>query len=301
MSGSRLGIVLLNWNQRRETIDCVRSLAAALPQGARVWIVDNGSGRAETTALRKELPESHLIASPTNLGFAGGSNLGIEAAMRADRDPILLFNNDARIDRQNLDRLLGSIADRPDPVILGPLLYDASEPTTLLAAGGRDIGLHVQTHLERLPTTDLERVDYVPGTCALLRAALVEAVGLLEESYFFSGEMADYCHRARDRGFEVLVDRRARALHHPGAAGSLRDTLYAYYSLRNRFLYVRRHHSGQKFRLMAIWALTGLRMWRAAGRAGQVERARAMRMACVDGLLGRFGPQNDRILKGRRP
>ena len=295
----RLGVVLINWNQPQQTIDCVRSLTPILPTGSRVWIVDNSSRREDLEELDHALPMLPILGDEKNHGFAGGCNLGLRAALTEDCDPILLLNSDARIDRDNLLRLLKSSAECPKGTILGPLIYDARQPHRLLAAGGRDIGLHLSTHNDREPTTDLQPVDYVPGTCVLLPAAVLTAVGLLEERYFFAGEMADLCQRTRLAGYPVLVDRKVRVDHDPDAAGRLRDTLYAYYSLRNRFLYVRRHHSARRIELTATWLVHGLRMWRSARAAEDRERSRALRLACWHGILGRFGDQNHRILRNR--
>ena len=131
------------------------------------------------------------------------------------------------------------------------------------------------------------------GTVLLARSRIFKEVGLLDEDYFFSGEIADFCKRVRDAGYRVCVDLEEQARHCPDRASEpLRKTLYVYYSLRNRFLYARKHHSRMKAVYFAFW--TGLGTL-AIGRAlirGQTATARAIWLALVDGLGNRYGNQN---------
>ena len=101
----------------------------------------------------------------------------------------------------------------------------------------------VITHLRlREPPTTLLDVDDVPGTVALVRRQVFERVGLLDEAYFFGGEMADLCHRARLCGFRSVTDPGARAQHDLDRSSETRQTLHRYYIVRNRFLFVRKHY-----------------------------------------------------------
>jgi GT2 family glycosyltransferase len=139
-------------------------------------------------------------------------------------------------------------------------------------------------------------VDYVPGTVALVRRQVFEAVGLLDEDYFFGGEMADLCHRARRHGLRSVTDPRARAVHDLDRSSRERRTLHLYYIVRNRFLFVRKHYPRRRAWLVPVWVgwatLTALV---ALGR-GDSRRARAAALGVLDGVRGRFGGQNERVL-----
>jgi GT2 family glycosyltransferase len=139
-------------------------------------------------------------------------------------------------------------------------------------------------------------VDYVPGTAVLVRSDLLRRLGGFDPEYFFSGEMADLCARARQAGQASFVVPTARARHDLVAAAELRDALYPYYSLRNRFLYTRRHASGwRKLVAPMMWALRGVARALMALAAGRRRRARALWLAVADGLRGRLGPADDRV------
>ena len=93
-----------------------------------------------------------------------------------------------------------------------------------------------------------------------------------------------------------MTDPRARAWHDLGRSARERQTLHLYYILRNRFLFVRKHYPRQRAWLYARWtaraALSGL----VALGGGNWTRARAVALGVVDGLRGRVGGQNERVL-----
>jgi GT2 family glycosyltransferase len=151
--------------------------------------------------------------------------------------------------------------------------------------------------VKSLPGYPLHEVDYVSGTVFLARAGALQEIGLLDEDYFFSGEIADFCKRARDRGHKICVDLEVEARHDTGQTPKeIRDTLHAYYSLRNRFLYVSKQHAPERTKYFAQWTLAGaLALARAVGH-GRLARARAIVLALTDACCGRYGNRNARFL-----
>ncbi len=71
-----VGIVIVNWNGWRHTIDACRSLENSAYPSIKIIIVDNASADDSLTQLRTALPHAHLIANGVNAGFAGACNLG---------------------------------------------------------------------------------------------------------------------------------------------------------------------------------------------------------------------------------
>jgi GT2 family glycosyltransferase len=291
-----LGVIILNWNAAGETIRCARAVQSWQDIELTVWVVDNGSTDGSVSIITDHLPGARLICNAQNLGFGGGNNEGIAQALASGDAPILLINNDASITEADVNRLLTTLRNDRSLGFVGPLLYDTGEQPRLRAAGGRDIATHLDTHHRRLPCQGpVCQVRYVPGTVTVIRADVFRSIGLFDPAYFFSGEMADLCERARRRGFLSAVDSRARAYHARHDPSNLRATLYVYYALRNRFLFIHKFRPGLQIPLRAFWTLYGLA---AAGKArllGQRAAVPALRLALLDGLQGRFGGQNERV------
>jgi hypothetical protein len=292
---TKLAVVVLNWNAAADTASCLRAIRAwGLIDQPEVWVVDNGSEQPEVAAIRRGFPESHVIQSPVNRGFSGGSNLGIEAALGRGTGAVLLLNNDASVDGSSVTAMLETLGCDPAIGVIGPTLWHDGR---CISAGGRDIALHAATRFTPLePPTALFDVDYVPGTVALIRREVFEAVGILDEDFFFGGEMADFCHRARMAGYRSVTEPRARALHDLDRSSRERAGLHLYYVFRNRFLFVRKHHRERRAQLYARWALRGARTALAALARGDARMAKVVTLGVLDGVRGRVGGRDERAL-----
>ncbi|MCP5100431.1 MAG: glycosyltransferase family 2 protein [Chloroflexi bacterium] len=294
----KIGVVILNWHQADDVITCVQSVKKwSLP--AIVWVVDNASTDDSIDQIQQTCPIVHLIANKANLGFAGGNNVGIQAAVATECDAVMLLNNDAVVDETAVSRLITTLNQHPNLGIVGPSLWDADQPDRLLSAGGGDIGKQLSTHLKIAPADgQIQEVGYIPGTCILIRTDLLNQIGLLDEAYFFGGEVADLCVRARQQGFASAIVGGAKSYHQVERSASERHNLHIYYVLRNRFLFVSKFHPQQKWRWFMYWTWQCALTWVHALRMREWRRARAVALACWDGWNGHFGAQNSRVTKG---
>jgi GT2 family glycosyltransferase len=295
-----LAVILLNWHHETQTLACAAAVLSWKAIEPRLFVVDNESTPASRRALAADLPAGSLICSAANLGYGGGNNLGIKQALGAGVDHVLLLNADAAISPDAVTRLLRRLEADPAISILGPVIKEMDGGRPRLLAGGRSIARHLSTRISMrpedvrtLPGYPLAQVDYVPGMVLLARASLFEEIGLLDEEFFFSGEIADFCARARQRGHKVCIDLEVEAEHDLGRTPTtVRETLHVYYGLRNRFLYVRKHHAPSKIGYFVYWTMiAGAVIARALWR-GRWGRARAVGWALVDAWSDRYGNRN---------
>src|SRR5205823_5568609 len=100
-------IIVLNWNGREWTLECLESLRQATLDGATVMVVDNGSTDGSIEAVRGCFPDVRVVALPENRGYAGGNNAGIRAALETGAKAVLLLNNDTRVAPDFLSHLVG--------------------------------------------------------------------------------------------------------------------------------------------------------------------------------------------------
>lgn len=290
-----LAIIVLNWNNAKDTIDCVESLSAWSSIKPDIYVVDNASTDNSPQEIERRFPHITIIKNKTNLGFAGGNNIAIRRAIENRAKNILLLNNDAEVKEADVSRLLVTLHDRPDIAAIGPRLRVGSA----VFAGGCDIGLHTDTHIHWHPCMGrdgIKKVEYVPGTAFLIRSTAIEAVGLLDEDYFFSGEIADLCRRIYNAGLTCYIDLGTEAIHAVHGPSRTRDLLHTYYSRRNRFLYVKKHYRGQRFKLYGKWIKYSLGDLTSSVIHGNLGRSKAIMLALCDGVSGRFGDRNDRFI-----
>ena len=292
-TGTSLAVVLLNWNHSIETLDALSRLRLWSSLNPVIIVVDNASSKDEIDPLREKAHGTILILNSNNRGFAGGNNDGIQKALEEECGYILLLNADAEVTEECIKYLLSILENYPDIGIIGPLLQEREK----IFAGGRDIGLYSNTRIPFSRSRSNEQittVDYVPGTVFLVKSEVFNKIGLLSEEFFFSGEIADFCCRSRDEGFRCTIYNKCTAVHHI-EQGKWRDLIYPYYSLRNRFLYVRRRSKNMWLPLFIRWWTSGMFHGSIAYVRGNRPLACALYLALKDGIRGIYGNQHERI------
>lgn len=242
-------IVVLSFHGRTDTLRCVESLVAGSPD-ATVLVVDNGSkdGTLEEVALR--WPQAHALQAGTNLGFAGGMNLGLRWALDAGAATITVLNNDT-IAPIGLAARLAAVAS-PGRAVSPTVLVEPAEGTrdpqkaTVWFGGGAvDAGTGMARHTgpEEWGPTDgdgLRPTATLAGCWVTAPAQVWRRVGLFDERYFLNFEDAEWSRRAADLGVPLCVDTRSVLWHRVSASfvGPYRY-LGAYYYVRNGLLFVR--------------------------------------------------------------
>ncbi|MCJ7446021.1 MAG: glycosyltransferase family 2 protein [Methanotrichaceae archaeon] len=292
---TQLAIIIINWNKAPDTLHrmCLISRWSGLK--AEVIVIDNDSSHEDLSLLRNAGYRFQLIINVTNRGYAGGNNAGITKALEQGFPYIMLLNSDASISESCVKQLLECMKYLPDLGVVGPLLEEGGKNY----AGGRNIGVYSRT---RIPyksedgDPELLQVDYVPGSVLLARREAFEKVGQLEEEFFFSGEIADFCRRIQSAGLKCAVYTGCRASHTPDMDSIMRETLYNYYTLRNRFLFIRRHFRYTKFFWGLRWITAGIVQIIIALLKRKRKRAHALWLGLRDGVSGKFGDRNAQFI-----
>jgi GT2 family glycosyltransferase len=282
--------IVLNYNGAGYVEEAARSLLEQDLEGLEVVVVDNGSSDGSDAALERRFGSRiRLLRAGSNLGFGGGNNLGIRLTRGRY---VILLNNDAiaapgfareLVACAEADASVGMVAPkvlehgRRDVIdTTGHLLY----PDGLNRGRGRGESDRGQF--------DLCRSALFPsGAAALYRRAMLEQVGLFDESFFLYGDDAELGLRGRLAGWGCAFAPRAVAYHRYSLSAGPYSSLKAFYVERNRvFVLVK------VFPLSLILispAYTALRLalqaWgvlRGRGAAGRLARERsALHLAAV--------------------
>ena len=258
----RFAVVVLNWNGRDDTLACLESLRAVEYPNWEVLVVDNGSEDESLEAIRTGYAEASVIEAGSNLGYAGGNNLGIRVALERGADYVLVLNNDTTVAPDVLRAFAQTAREHPDAAVLGAKIYLFDDPQRLWYAGTRwnAMGAEFEHIGNRVLDNgdDFVRVcdtEYACGCAMLLRASAIRAVGLLDEEFFLLFEETDWCFRAKAAGFRCLFAPAAKVWHRVSSSfGGRTSVLYEYFFLRNRLLWAKRH-LGVRLRV-AVWIST---------------------------------------------
>jgi GT2 family glycosyltransferase len=244
---SSVHIVLLNWNDTADTLDCLRSLRRLNHPDFRVVVVDNGSAEPCTAAVTAEFPEVLVIESGENLGFAGGCNLGIRVALDADARYVWLLNNDTVVHPDALRALVETARSHERCGIAGSKILFYDRPTTIDHAGGtlnlrRGHAWHFGCGEIDAGQHDSDRsVEFVTGCSLLADAELIREIGPLDPAYFAYWEDVDLCTRAQRAGWDVVYSARS-VVWHKGGTVARTSPLVVYLCARNVLRYISRHH-----------------------------------------------------------
>lgn len=218
-AGASVSVLVVNYKLYDQLAACLASLAADDDgRRAEVIVVDHESDESRLRAAASHHPHVITVARQDNRGFAAGIN---EAAGRASGDLLLLINPDAVVMPHAIRRMADQLAARADVAAVGPkvLWPDRSLqatgrrfPTALTGLFGRTTALtrlwpNNPVSRWQLPAIDLTapaEVDWVTGTCVMIRAQAFRDVGGFDEGYFLYWEDADLCQRLRARGSRVM-------------------------------------------------------------------------------------------------
>jgi len=204
-------VVIPVWNGASVVGDCLAALYAhAGDRLLEVICVDNASQDNSAALIADLYPQVRLIHQPVNLGFAGGVNAGVEAARG---EVFCLVNQDCLVAPGWLAALLQALDARPGIGVAGCTILNADGSLNHTGATIRRPDAY-GSHRVAPGGDEPQPADFVTGAAMAIRRRTWEAVGRFDEG-FYPGyyEDADYCYRARRRGFEVVYVPQARATH----------------------------------------------------------------------------------------
>jgi GT2 family glycosyltransferase len=245
-----VAIVVLTWNGREDTLECLASLADVRWSGPLTTIVvDNASTDGTAEAVAARFPDVDLVLSDHNAGFAGGNNLGIARALELGADDVLLLNNDTEVEPDLVEALEAEREAHPDAGALCPLILYA-EPAGLVWYAGarfdprRSYNGRQDGYGEPLDDrwTGVRRTERLSGCAVLLPRDVLEEVGVFDDALFLQYEDTDLSLRLRAAGRAIYVVGHARVLHKVSAGtGGETSPLIMYHGMRNCLEVCRRH------------------------------------------------------------
>src|SRR5262245_8849194 len=238
----RVSVVTVTYHAAAFLAPFFAPLAAFRPEPELI-VVDNASADGSADLVARALPQTLLVRSPRNLGFAAGSNLG---AARATGDVLVFLNPDTRAPADAIALLAAPAWERPDVGAVGCKLVF---PDGRIQGAGGSLGRNAVAHQRGYGEADRgqydaeEDVDYVPGAALAIRRALFRELGGFYEGYFPGFyEDTELCVRLRRRGYRVIYRPVPRIVH----LGSVTMERRAYYWLnRNRIVFLGRNGDAQ--------------------------------------------------------
>lgn len=245
-----LSIITVNYNGVKDTCELMESLPLN-DESLEVIVVDNASKEDEATVISQQFPQVKVIRSKQNLGFAGGNNLGIQAA----KGKYLFFiNNDTLLRPQTSD--LGSLMSRLDssPKIgmVCPKIrfswgnqliqYAGYTPLSPVTLRNQSIGYGEEEHGQY---DSPHPTPYAHGAAMMIKREVIEKAGMMPECYFLYYEELDWSMMIRRTGYEIWYEPACTIFHKESQTTGQQSPLKTFYITRNRLLFAKRNIKGR--------------------------------------------------------
>lgn len=265
-----LGIVIVTFHCRELALTCLESIASHAPDAlASTVVIDNDSRDGTAEAIRGAFPAVRVIENKQNVGFATAVNAGL--ATLPEQSVVCLLNPDSVLLDGNAVEAARYLDEHAEVGVMGGRIvnedgslqpsarafpshlnafFNRHSLTTKLFPGNRWSSRYLMTDWAHDEVRD---VDWVSGAFMLIHRRAIEAVGPLDEGYFFSIEDVDYCRRVRDAGLSVVYYPMAGVRHRVG--GSSKHAVYRAMAAHHQGMwrYYRRHMRGN----LALDLVTG--------------------------------------------
>ncbi|RRR70742.1 MAG: glycosyltransferase family 2 protein [Candidatus Viridilinea halotolerans] len=231
-----ISAIIPTWRGLRYLPACLSALRAQLAPQDEVVLVDNASLDGAGAWAERYAPDVRVLTLPKNLGFAGGTAAGIDAARG---DLFLLINDDALAETGCVAALWDALRSDPAAGVAAGVMTFSRHPELVATAGirfqtdGVATDRYLGAPLHTLPSQP-HAIFGASGGLALLRRDLVKDSGNFASSFFNYLEDADLAWRARLRGWGCQLAPHARVRHVYSASSGQGSAFKQYLLARNR-------------------------------------------------------------------
>lgn len=198
-------IIIVTFNGERWIQRCLDS-AAQTSIEHDIMIIDNAS-EDRTLQLVGQSPEKPIIIrSDKNLGFGAANNIGLKYAIDNAYDYVYLLNQDAYIEKDTIERLVGIHSWNPSFGVLSPVQTDAEGVAD--AQFANKTGIRTTTNLD-IPV----KVDFVMAAHWLIPVSVLKDVGGFSPTFHHYGEDDNWLDRLHFHGYLCGVVTSVAAIH----------------------------------------------------------------------------------------
>ena len=247
-----VSIITINYNEAQVTKDMLESLRTLTYTNYEVIVVDNASPNESPESIKEQFPEVQLLKSQTNLGFAGGNNLGVEASKG---DYLLFINNDTIVPENFIEPLVKTLEYDESIGMVSPKIkfhWDASliqyagyTPMSHWTIRNNSIGYHQKDNGFYDTPGETESIH---GAAMMVPRVVMEKVGMMTEIYFLYYEEHDWAEMIKRAGYKIYYQPQSYILHKESLSTGKFSPLKTYYIARNRIVFARRNF--KPFQLM---------------------------------------------------
>lgn len=242
-----ISIITVNYNGLADTCALIDTIPFN-DYPLEVIVVDNASQKDEATIIEQHYPQVKLVRSAKNLGFAGGNNLGIQAAQGKY---LFFINNDTIFKDFNIQALIGRLnsSDKIGMVCPKirfawgnhPIQFAGYTPLSRITMRNSSIGFGEEDHGQY---DAAHPTPYAHGAAMFVKREAIEKTGIMPECYFLYYEELDWSMLFRRAGYDIWYEPACTIYHKESQTTGQDSPLRTFYITRNRLLFVKRNQQG---------------------------------------------------------
>lgn len=207
----KIGLITITYNSAHVIEPFLECVLAQTHHNFILYIIDNISSD-NTLELVKKYNDNRIviIANKENVGVAAGNNQGIQKAIQDNCDELLIINNDVEFEDTLLEKLSRQLVELKCSLIAPKMMY-YPETNLIWWAGTKFkesescMTNHIGIQQEDSGQFDtIEKMDYAPTCCVLLKKEVIDDIGMFDEKYFAYYDDTDFFYRIYKQGKHTL-------------------------------------------------------------------------------------------------
>lgn len=221
-------VVILHYGDKSTTKKALKDLKKKIKDNILIIVNNTAQDISEFTKIIKN---TQIIDNKSNLGFAKAVNQGITLALtNKSVDSALLLNNDLSISFGSIDMLRKTLFTSKNAGIVSPVLHHSDNIYDWGGKFNKWIANAKHQNFEQKPKRVIE-VDHVAGAAMLIKKDLLDKIGMFDETFFLYFEDLDFCLRAKEAGYRILIDPEVVAEHEISKSSKVfKRTIYQWQS-----------------------------------------------------------------------
>ncbi len=289
--------VVLNWNNFSDTNRCVSSLKSVPYNNLHIWIVDNGSTDGSLERLQDQYEKNtdvSFLSIEYNIGFGGGMNRGIEAALDEDADAIFLLNNDTVFPQEDIiSPLIEKLREYPSLGAISPIVKRLRKEGE--SRGASSVTMMPKDHFNRRRNHFQSNIydpdlNYgVSYSACLFTSEALNNSGLFSEEYFMYVEDIEHALSVEEAGYQRATHTGVAISHEFHGSTDPHGVVPAYYKARNWLLLHRKRTLEPRKRFLFWYLYFIVTRWIHRLVTLNTSSLIGLTRGVIDGLKGRTG------------
>ncbi len=263
-----LSIIIVNWNGKDLLTKCLQCVESTVKKiSYETFVVDNASTDGSQDMVRRDFPNVKLMANTDNVGFAKANNQAMKIAVGRY---VLLLNSDAFVKENTLDAMVAFMDEHPDAGMASCKLFYEEGQLQLSCTSFPTLRteLYITLGLPKLFPKSHEfgryfyedwdynsvrsDIDVILGAFMLARKTAIDAVGMMDESYFMYSEEVDWCYRFKKKGWKIYFEPKVEAIHLWGGTSKQVKIQMLIQLYRSRIKFFRENYSWLSGQLLKV-------------------------------------------------